>query len=66
MHTRSGEATKPWFRSERFYHTGDGWWFMTREKEELGPFISQREAENEVVLYIRQVNMIGEIPTIHH
>jgi len=63
MRIRSGEAVRPWFRSERYYHTGEGWWFMTREKDELGPFGSQNEAENELVLYIQQVNQIGNIPT---
>jgi uncharacterized protein DUF6316 len=66
MRTRTGEAARPWFRSERYYHTGDGWWFMTRENTELGPFGSQNEAENELVLYIRQINMVGEIPTLRH
>jgi len=63
MRIRSGESVRPWFRSERYYHTGEGWWFMTREKDELGPFGSQNEAENELVLYIQQVNQIGNIPT---
>lgn len=63
MRTRTGEAARPWFRSDRYYHTGEGWWFMTRENQELGPFISQYEAENELVLYVRQVNQVGDIPS---
>ncbi len=66
MRTRSGEAARPWFRSERYYHTGEGWWFMTRENKELGPFNSQNEAEIELVLYVRQVNQIGDIPSRRH
>ena len=66
MRTRTGEAARPWFRSERYYHTGDGWWFMTRENSEKGPFGSQNEAENELVLYIRKVNLEFDIPTIRH
>lgn len=66
MRIRSGETRQSWFRSDRCYHTGDGWWFTTRENEELGPFHSQGEAENEVVLYIRKVNMAGDIPTLRH
>ncbi len=66
MRTRTGEAARPWFRSERFYHTGDGWWLMTREKDELGPFISQTEAENELVLYIRQINTSDRYPSMGH
>lgn len=66
MRTRTGEATRPWFRSDRYYHTGDGWWFMTRENQELGPFGSQNEAENELILYVRQVNQVGDIPSRGH
>ena len=62
MRTRSGEAARPWFRSDRYYHTGEGWWFMTREKEELGPFDSQNEAANELVLFIRHTNQMASFP----
>ena len=63
MHIRSGEAARPWFRSERYYHTGEGWWLMTREQQDLGPFDSHHEAESELILYIRQVNQQGDIPS---
>jgi hypothetical protein len=63
MRTRSGEAARPWFRSERYYHTGEGWWFMTRENKELGPYQTQYEAENELILYIRHTHLIGDIPS---
>ncbi len=54
MHIRAGEASRSWFRSERYYHTIDGWWSMTRENEDLGPFQSQKEAHNELILHIRK------------
>ena len=57
MEARAGEASKSWFRSERFYHTGDGWWFLTRENAEFGPFISQKDAEQELCLYIRNLQI---------
>jgi hypothetical protein len=38
---------------------------MTRENEEAGPFISQHEAENELILYIRHANQHGDIPSVH-
>ena len=63
MRTRLGEASKPWFRSERYYHTGEGWWTMTREEDELGPFVSQVEAENELSLYIRKTHLTGNMPS---
>jgi len=57
MKRRSGEKVKAWFRSERFYHTGQGWYFMTREGEEYGPFDTEHDADSELMLYIRSVNM---------
>ena len=63
MRVRTGEAARPWFRTERYYHTNDGWWFLTREKTEEGPFGSQNEAENVLTLYIRKVNQVGNYPT---
>lgn len=63
MRTRSGEPMKPWFRSERYYHTNDGWWFLTRENTEEGPFVSQLEAENELTYYIRKVNNLSNYPS---
>ena len=54
---RLGEASRSWFRCERFYHTADGWWFQTREHTELGPFESQHDAEAEVCLYVRKINL---------
>ena len=43
--------------SQRIYHTGDGWWISTREKAELGPFDSEKDASMELCLYIRKLNM---------
>ncbi|MGX5173762.1 DUF6316 family protein [Aliikangiella sp. IMCC44653] len=59
MKIRHGEPSKAWFRSDRYYHTNDGWWFMTREHKEEGPFSSQHEAENELMLYIRKINQLS-------
>ncbi len=56
MQTRAGEVTKGWFRSDRFYHTPEGWWFQTRENTAEGPFFSQRDADRELCLYIRRLN----------
>ncbi|ABC32952.1 conserved hypothetical protein [Hahella chejuensis KCTC 2396] len=53
MKVRAGEADRSWFRSERFIHTSDGWYFMTRENTQEGPYRSITEAENELAMYIR-------------
>ncbi len=57
MTNRSGEQSKPWFRCERYYHTAEGWWFQTREDTELGPFESEHDAEMELCLYVRDMNL---------
>jgi hypothetical protein len=66
MRARIGETKSSWFRAERYYHTNHGWWCTTRENSELGPYSTQYEAENELVLYIRKVNLAGDIPTFSH
>jgi len=59
MDQRFGEKEQTYFRCDRFYHTAQGWWCSTREHTELGPYISEKEAEAELFLYIRKVNMYG-------
>ena len=56
MSVRTGEANKCWFRSERFTHVNDEWFFTTREFTEEGPFSSKQDAEMELLLYIRHAN----------
>jgi len=56
MTVRIGETTKSWFRSERYLHVNDQWYFTTREMTEEGPYITKQEAEMELMLYIRHMN----------
>ncbi|WP_144392921.1 DUF6316 family protein [Pleionea sediminis] len=56
MKVRSGELKKTWFRCERFIHTEDGWYFVTRENTQQGPFDNQKDAEQELSTYIRDLN----------
>ena len=56
MNVRTGETNKSWFRSERFSHVNDEWFFTTREFTEEGPFESKQDAEMELLLYIRHSN----------
>ncbi|MET1253662.1 DUF6316 family protein [Aliikangiella maris] len=62
MQYRAGESEKSWFRSDRYYHTNEGWWFTTREQSQEGPFISKNEAENELILYIRTIRQSNNMP----
>jgi len=56
MSVRTGETNKRWFRSERFLHVNDEWFFSTRELTEEGPFLTKQDAEMELLLYIRHAN----------
>ncbi len=53
MDVRNGEKSKTWFRSDRFLHINDRWYFLTRELTQEGPFASRSEAERELTYYIR-------------
>jgi len=57
MSVRKGEDSKSWFRTERYYHTGEGWWFMTRENGERGPYESHKDAEQEFFIYLRNLRV---------
>lgn len=56
MSVRAGEDTKGWFRSERFLCINSQWYFLTREMTQEGPFESKKEAQMELMLYIRHAN----------
>ena len=45
-----------WFRSERFITSGGRWFFITREGTQEGPYNSQKEAAQGVILYIRKLS----------
>ena len=61
MHVRTGENEKTWFRTERYLHTEDGWYFLTREQTQEGPYRSKEEAARELNYYIRYMSTWGEI-----
>lgn len=42
---RKGEAGAPPERRSRTFYRGDGWYFMTREHIDVGPFATQELAE---------------------
>ena len=55
MKCRSGESERHWYRCERFFNTNDGWYFSTREGQNVGPFVSRRAAEKGVELFVRHL-----------
>ena len=50
-----GEDTKRFFKMDRFYQMNAQWFYMTREGEERGPFDSKRDAEGDLIDYIRHL-----------
>lgn len=50
---RCGESRNIPFRSNRYYCTNGTWFFMTREGQQMGPYIDKREAEAELMMFIR-------------
>lgn len=50
-----GADTKRFFKMDRFYQMNTQWFYMTREGEERGPFDSKRDAEGDLIDYIRQL-----------
>lgn len=54
MEYREGEGEGTYFRSDRFYCINCEWFFTTREGREMGPFDDHKEADAELILYVRQ------------
>lgn len=54
---RNGETRNVPFRSNRYFCINGTWYFMTREGNQMGPFIDKREAEAELMMFIREKSM---------
>ncbi|MDF1629365.1 MAG: DUF6316 family protein [Alcanivoracaceae bacterium] len=53
MGKRQGDDNKTFFNSDRFFNEGGKWFFTTREGQLRGPFDSRKDAEQELMLYLR-------------
>jgi hypothetical protein len=49
---RDSEENKVHFQMDRFYQLNGEWFYMTREGEEMGPFISKQDAKGDLCGYI--------------
>lgn len=49
------DLKKTWFRSQRFFNEGSNWYFTTRENTVEGPYDSRSEAEQELMMYLRNL-----------
>ena len=45
---REGEAPRNYIRTDRVFAVDGAWYFMTREKCRMGPFVSREEAHMEI------------------
>ncbi len=57
---RSGDTRRSHFRSDRVYQADGGWFFMTREQAQVGPFERQEEAQQVLASFISA--MAGAVP----
>jgi hypothetical protein len=56
MQYRMGDKSeRAWYRSDRFFSINGLWFFTTREKIDMGPFMSRKEAEIELARFIRHI-----------
>lgn len=55
MGKREGDDNKTFFNSDRFFNEGGKWFFTTREGQLMGPFVSRKDAEQELMLYLRNL-----------
>lgn len=49
---RKGEAVKFWFRGDRFLQIDNQWFFTIREGRDVGPFLSRKNADHGLTLFI--------------
>lgn len=50
------DDNKALFRSDRFFCEEGKWYFTTRENVIKGPYESREDAENELMLYLRDLH----------
>ena len=56
MDSRSSDDRRgTWFRTQRFFSEGSRWYFSTREQTIEGPFVSRNDAEQELMIYLRNM-----------
>ncbi len=65
MTCRAGEEDKTHFRTDRYYCIDGKWYFTTREKIEMGPFDTHKDAESELMLYMRHSEEGGLYEDMH-
>jgi len=54
---RHADKQDHYFNSSRVFHSASGWYFMTREVENVGPFSRKEEVFDALDLY--KLNVLG-------
>ena len=57
---RAGESSNIPFRNERYFCANGVWFFETRGGKQEGPFLTKIEMEGELLMYIREQNMLNQ------
>ena len=60
MQHRAGEESNIPFRNERYFCANGVWYFESRGGKSHGPYISKKEMEGELVMFIRDQAMMGQ------
>lgn len=61
---RSGDTRRSHFRSDRVFQSDGGWFFMTREQAQVGPFEQQEEAHRVLASFISAMSAVGVAPAL--
>lgn len=57
---RAGESKSIPFRNARYFCVNGVWFFETRGGKQEGPFLTKNEMEGELLMYIREQNMLSQ------
>jgi hypothetical protein len=56
---RAGENQPIPFRNDRYFCVNGVWYFESRGGKQIGPFISKKEMEAELMMFIREKTLLG-------
>lgn len=57
---RTGESKTVPFRNKRYYCANGSWYFEARGGVQKGPFANKEEMQAELLLFIREQNMLNQ------
>ncbi len=58
---RVGESQPIPFRNDRYFCVNGVWYFEARGGKQIGPFISKKEMEAELMMFIREKTLLGHL-----